>query len=86
MKQARWPVGTKFDHKHRYARGKSETFTYTIIDIWKTYNDAGALVKIQYICHHPYIGVPVESIENDTTVAMGVMARHGTLSPSDITQ
>ncbi len=44
-----YPIGTKF----RPIGGKHE---HTVVDVWKTYNSAGDLVRVRYVAEHLLCG------------------------------
>lgn len=43
----------------------------TVIDILKTYNHAGEIVKIRYLCVHDFMGQQVEHEECAVTIQRG---------------
>lgn len=62
---ARFPIGTQY-----LSSGKRKDVC-TVVDILKTYNNAGELVKIRYVATHPLLGQPVYDYDVvDTTIAM----------------
>lgn len=62
----RFDIGTKYK-----TRGKSPR-SCTVVDIYKTYNSKGELVKISYISEHMFLGQIVTDRDvNETTIAMG---------------
>ena len=68
MTTAIYPIGTKYTPIGKVKR------ECTIIDILKTYNNAGELVKIRYIATHDFMGQTVT--DNDvigTTIARGLL-------------
>lgn len=67
-KEPRFPIGTQYK-----TRGKSPKVC-TVIDIWKTYNSKGELVKIRYVSTHKFCGQTVTDNDvGETTKAMGVI-------------
>jgi hypothetical protein len=68
MRQAKYPIGTKFK-----TRGKNPR-VYTVSDILKTYNNSGELVQIRYIAYHEFMGQLVYDRDIvETTIAMGLI-------------
>ena len=66
IRETRFPIGTKFATRGRHPR------TCTVVDIWRTFNVAGELVRIGYVATHEFMGRTV--LERDipeTTIAMG---------------
>lgn len=64
---ARFPIGTQY-----LTRGKHKDLC-TVVDILKTYNNAGDLVSIRYVTAHEFCGqVVTDSSVVDTTIAMGL--------------
>ena len=45
---------------------------YTVIDVWRTFNWQGDLVKVEYVAEHSLAGQRIESHECETTIAMGI--------------
>ncbi len=67
-REPKFTVGTQYK-----TRGKHPHIC-TIIDIHKTYNIAGELVKLRYVSTHELLRQTiVDSDVCETTVAMGVM-------------
>ena len=48
--QTEYPIGTKFNHGGKVNR------LCTVVDIYKTYNHAGELVKTAYMAEHEFMG------------------------------
>ena len=44
----------------------------TLIDIYKTYNNAGELVETRYLCEHDFLGQKVKHTENLVTIQMAI--------------
>lgn len=61
-------IGTEF-----LTRGKSKKMC-KVIDIYRTYNSLGELVRTTYLCEHEFCGQPVRHEEVATTVLMGAAA------------
>ena len=62
-----YPIGTKFKTRGKHPR------VCTVVDIWKTYNCEGLLVKTRYVATHEFCGDTIT--ERDvvaTTIAMGL--------------
>ena len=60
-----YPVGTKYTPKRKHSQ------ECTIVDIHKTYNLAGELVKLRYVATHEFCGQTVM----DTDVISTTIAR-----------
>ena len=68
MKEAKFKIGTTYK-----TRGKAPRLC-TIIDILKTYNNAGELVSIRYVSTHTFLGQTVTNNDVvETTVVMGLV-------------
>lgn len=56
------PIGLKYPKK------------CTVIDIWKTYNHKGELVKVVYVAEHEFLGQKIKDYDVvDTTIARGLI-------------
>ena len=65
-RQPRFVVGTQF-----MTRGKAPRLC-TVVDIWRTYNTAGELVKLRYVATHELMGQTLTDYDVvETTIAMG---------------
>jgi len=68
--EPRFAIGHKF---RRRTRGKHKPPLSTVVDIWRTYNAAGELVRLTYVAEH--VGPGGQTITErdvcDTTIAMG---------------
>jgi hypothetical protein len=65
---ARFPIGTQY-----LSSGKRKDVC-TVIDILKTYNSAGELVKIRYVATHLFMGQLVADYDVvDTTIARNLI-------------
>lgn len=63
-----YPIGTLFK-----TRGKAPRLC-TVVDIYKTYNLAGELVKTRYVATHEFCGQLVNDYDVvATTIAMGLI-------------
>jgi hypothetical protein len=61
----KFAIGTKYN-----PRGKH--YQCTVVDILKTYNSAGELVRIRYVSTHTFLGQTVMDTDVcETTIAMG---------------
>ena len=62
---------------HFIPRSDKAHCIYTVIDVWRTFNWQGDLVRIEYVAEHSLAGQRIESRECETTIAMGIenMAR-----------
>lgn len=65
--KARFPIGMTFTKK-RFPKAKDYT-TYTIKDIYKTYNSIDQLITIQYVISHLLCGQEITERVCDTTIA-----------------
>lgn len=64
-----YPIGTKFLSSGKHKR------LCEIEDIYKTYNEAGELVKVRYVASYEFLGRRILDHDvNDVTVAMGIDA------------
>lgn len=67
----KYPIGMKFKTRHKSPR------LCTIVDIHKTYNSKGELVRSVYVTEHEFMGQVVrEQNVVQTTIDMGLM-EHG---------
>lgn len=67
-KKPQFAIGTKFKTRHKIPR------VCQVIDILKTYNNAGELVSIRYVSVHEFMGQKVtDSNVVETTIAMGLI-------------
>lgn len=65
--KARFPIGTQ------YMSGGKHPKLCTVLNIWKTYNEAGNLVQIRYLTYHEFLGQRVINHDViDTTIARGL--------------
>lgn len=65
---ARFPIGTTYE-----SRGKQKNL-HTVVDILKTYNSKGDLVKIRYVATHQFCGQTVADYDVvDTTIARSLI-------------
>lgn len=65
--RARFPIGTKFK-----SHGKNPRLT-EVIDIWTTTNNAGAVVRVDYVTEHEFLGQKVRRRSvTDTEIARGM--------------
>lgn len=68
MDEPRFSIGTKFQTMGKHPK------VCTIVDILKTYNAKGDLVKIRYIATHEFMGQTVADYDvPDATVARGLL-------------
>lgn len=67
MKTARFPIGLTFSRK-RFPKAKELT-EYRIVDILKTFNNAGECVKLEYVIAHDFMGQSITECVVDTTIA-----------------
>lgn len=67
-KSPKYAIGTKFTTRHKIPK------LCTVVDILKTYNNAGELVKIRYVASHEIAGQTIlDKDVVDTTIAMGII-------------
>ena len=69
-------IGTRF----LYGKSKMKA---EVIDILKTYNQAGELVKTSYHCEHLFLGQPVKHEECATTIQRNHLTTSGTRGESN---
>lgn len=66
MLEQRFPIGTQFR-----TRGKAPRLC-TVVDVLKTYNAAGELVRLCYVATHEFMGQTLtDSDVVDATIARG---------------
>lgn len=65
--KARLPIGLAYTAK-RFPKAKELT-AYTIEDIYTTRNNAGEIVKIEYLVSHQFIGQSLTELLCDTSIA-----------------
>lgn len=69
MNAATFEIGTRF-----VPRGRKEKVEFTVIDILRTYNNAGELVRTRYVATRQLLGQTVT--DHDvcaTTIALGLI-------------
>lgn len=55
-------------------RGRKNKHVCTVVDIWKTYNNKGELVKTRYVSEHEFCGQIVTDCDVvQPTIAMGLI-------------
>lgn len=65
--RARFPIGTKFK-----THGKNPRLA-TVVDIWTTTNNAGAVVRVDYVTEHEFLGMKIRRHSvTDTEIARGM--------------
>jgi hypothetical protein len=72
MSTTEYPLGTQY-----LEHGKHPNLC-TVVDVWKTYNSAGELVRLRYVTEHTFCGQTVKN--NDVvavTIARGIMRLQG---------
>lgn len=67
-------IGTKF--LYRRSLRHQERVVWTVVDIWTTTNAAGKIVRTEYRCTHPFVGMPVEAGFLAVSIQMAI-ADHG---------
>lgn len=66
-------IGTQF-----IKVGRKRQDVETVIDIYKTYNSKGELVKTRYVCQHTLMGQVVTDYDVlATTIKMGIIINEG---------
>ena len=76
---AKYRIGTVFK-----TRGKSPKVC-TVVDILRTYNDAGKLVQTRYVATHYFMGqIVTDRNVVETTIAMGLVSEPTPFSTDDI--
>jgi hypothetical protein len=65
--EPRFPIGTRY-----LPVGKKHTTDRTVIDILKTYNAAGELVRVEYVGSYQFLGQVMTELVGDATVARGI--------------
>lgn len=63
----RFPIGLIF-HRKRFTQAKELT-EYSILNIYTTRNEAGNVVKIEYLVSHDFLGQRITELMIDTTIA-----------------
>lgn len=69
--KARFPIGLTFTKK-RFPKAKELT-EYTILNIHTTRNEAGNVVKIEYVVSHDFLGSRITEEMVDTTIARSLL-------------
>lgn len=65
--EPKYAIGTQFKTRGKHPR------LGTVIDIWKTYNQAGHLVDVNYVATFEFCGQTVtDRTICETTIAMGL--------------
>ena len=64
---ARFPIGLTFA-KRRFPKAKELT-EYSILNIYTTRNEAGNVVRLEYLVSHDFLGQRVTDLMNDTAIA-----------------
>lgn len=65
-REPKFPIGTKFK-----TRGKAPRLCI-VIDILRTFNANGNLVRVRYVAAHEFLGQTITEEVVETTVAMGI--------------
>lgn len=69
VSEPRFKIGTKFKKV-----GRKHAQVETVVDIWKTYNSKGELVKVNYVSEHDFLGQKLyDHSVIDTTIARGLI-------------
>jgi hypothetical protein len=58
-------IGTQWRTRGKHPR------RCTVIDILKTYNHEGTLVKTEYLSTHQFMGQPLQRVDVATSIKMG---------------
>lgn len=65
-REPKFQIGTRFSTRGKHPR------ICTVIDIWKTYNAVGAMVRFRYVATHEFMGQTLTDYDVvETTVALG---------------
>lgn len=68
MKTLNYAKGTKFKTRHKQPR------LCTVVDVLKTYNSAGELVKMRYVATHDFMCQTItDSDVVEATITMGLI-------------
>ena len=62
-------IGIRFTKRSKANKGR----VYTVVDELTTTNRAGAIVKVEFLCEHSFLGQKVNSKECATTIKMGLI-------------
>lgn len=65
--KARFPIGLTFSRK-RYPKAPDLT-PYRVDDIYTTYNNAGEIVRLEYVVSHEFMGQRIRENVVDPTIA-----------------
>ncbi len=72
MQQTDYAIGTQY-----LEHGKHPNLC-TVVDVWKTYNSAGELVRTRYVTEHLFCGQVVRNHDVvAVTIARGIMRLQG---------
>jgi len=64
-REPKFAIGLKFKHY-----GRKHNNELAIVDIYKTYNNAGEMVNFTYGCSHEFLGQSVINYDiNETTIS-----------------
>lgn len=67
--QQHFTIGTQF-----IPQGRKHARLHTVVDVWKTFNSKGELVRIRYVATHETAGQTVTDYDvGGTTIAMGMV-------------
>lgn len=67
-RQPRFAVGTTFRSHGKHPR------ECTVVDVWRTYNSMGELVKLRYVATHQFMGQTLTDYDVcDTTIARNLI-------------
>lgn len=68
--EPRFPIGTRF-----IPAGRKVKNVWRVVDIWRTYDSAGNLVRVRYVAAHDFLGQTVTDCDViETTIARGLVA------------
>ena len=67
VNEPKFPIGTQFKTRGKHPR------LCVVMDIWRTYNAVGDLVRVRYVADHEFMGQVIRDCDVcETTIAMGL--------------
>jgi hypothetical protein len=67
--EARFPIGTVYMSRGKHPR------RCTVVDIWRTYDAKGEMVRLRYVAEHSFMGDTVLDRDvPETAIAMGFVS------------
>lgn len=68
-KEPRYSVGTVYKTRGKHPR------TCTVVDIWRTLNAAGEIVRIRYVATHEFMGQTLTDCDVvEMSISMGLLS------------